>query len=187
MQYQTLHFRIQGIAPLLMHSGQLADPQNAIAKALRQISEKRAKTEADHAELARLEWYGSLYLAGGEPCIPGELLEALLIEAAKKSKRGPAAKAGILCEQHSPLLYAGPRHPDALWADGGYTLTAAVRVQGSRVMRTRPIFRQWEAAIAVKYLDGLLNASEVEQFLKLGGMIIGLGDWRPKFGRFVVV
>lgn len=187
MEYHTLNFKIRGVTPLLMHNWQLADPQNSIAKALKRISGKRSKTDADHAEMSRLEWYGGLYVQNGEPCIPGELIEAMLIQAAKKSKRGPAAKAGLLCEDNAPLLYEGPRSPDALWETGDYKLTVPVRIQGSRVMRTRPIFKEWEAEIWVKYLDDLLNASDVEQFLRVGGTIIGLGDWRPRFGRFSLI
>ncbi len=36
------------------------------------------KTEADHAEMARLEWYGSLYLQDSKPRIPGEMKEAAI-------------------------------------------------------------------------------------------------------------
>jgi hypothetical protein len=38
----------------------------------------------------------------------------------------------------------------------------------------------------VTYNDSLLNESDVLDLLRLGGEQIGLGDWRPKFGRFVV-
>ena len=187
MKYVTLNFRIRGTAPLLMHSGQLADPQNEIAKQLKKISTKRSKTDADHAEMSRLDWYGGMYLSNGEPCLLGEGMEAMLIEAARKSKRGPAAKAGILCEQNPPLLYDGPRDPHELWEAGGYELTTGVRIRGNRIMRTRPMFTKWESVIEVQYLDGLLNAGDVEQFLETGGLVIGIGDWRPKFGRFEVL
>lgn len=47
---------------MLMHNGQLADPSNEWARAIKEISGKRAKTAADYEEMARLEWLGSLYL-----------------------------------------------------------------------------------------------------------------------------
>lgn len=81
-----------------MHSGRLADPLNPIAKAVKKVSSKRMKTDADFAELARLEFLGGLYLHRGEPCIPGEVLEAALIEAARKMRRGQQAKAGVICD-----------------------------------------------------------------------------------------
>jgi len=74
-----------------MHNGQLADPSNWYSRAIKAISGKRGKTEADYQEMARLEWMGSLYLAQGVPCIPGYVLEATLIGrggAARKEKMG---------------------------------------------------------------------------------------------------
>lgn len=98
MQYLSAEYRIRGVAPLLMHNGRLADPQQEIPKALKQLFSQRDKTDADLAEMARLEWYGALYLHDGKPYLPGDRLEATLIESAKKKKKGPNAKAGLLCE-----------------------------------------------------------------------------------------
>ena len=169
-----------------MHNAQLADPLNPHAQAIKKISGKRNKTEADHEELGRLEWLGSLYLAGGEPCIPGEIVEAALIEGAKKIKRGPQARAGIICDRMFPLDYEGPRDPNELWLDERFRLRAGVRVQRNRVIRTRPIFRDWAADLAIDYLPSLLNESEVRDILITVGQVVGIGDWRPRFGRFTV-
>jgi hypothetical protein len=184
MQQST--FLITGISPLLMHSGQLVNPFNAITKQFKTLSSKRDKTEADLEEMARVEWYGSLYLEGGEPCIPGEVLEAHLIDCAKKRKKGQQAKAGLYCDGYFPLQYDGPRTPDALWVDPAYRLTVQARVKQNRVMRTRPIFRQWALQFTVTYNPGLLNASDLRELLLIGGEQIGLCDWRPKFGRYVL-
>src|SRR6185437_8583742 len=37
-----------------------------------------------------------------------------------------------------------PRKPDELWDDPNYRLTKAVKVQSSKVMRTRPLFKTWQ-------------------------------------------
>ena len=88
--YETLEVHIQGVVPLILHNGQLVNPLNPISKEMKKISSKRAKTESDYEELARLEFMGSLYLnEKKEPVIPGECIEATLINAAKKSKKGP--------------------------------------------------------------------------------------------------
>ena len=187
MQYKSATFVIHGAAPIVMHNGRLADPQSEIVKAMKRLTSKRDKTDSDHAELARLEWYGGLYLDDGKPCIPSELVEAMLIEAAKKRKKGPAAKAGIICEKNFPLEYEGPKDPDEMWESEDYRLTVGVKVQRNRIMRTRPIFRKWQASIEVHYMDELLNERDIKEFLEIGGTIIGLGDWRPKFGRFEVI
>lgn len=186
MNYQTLRFRLSSVSPLVVHNGQLADPLNPIAKAMRKVSQKRAKTEADFEELARLEFLGGLYLHDGEPCIPGTLIEATLTEAAKKNRRGQQAKAGLLSDGMFPLQYEGPRNPDELWADQKFRLVAGVKVQRNRIMRTRPIFRDWSCEVSVDFLPDQLNPGEVEEMFRTAGAIVGIGDWRPKFGRFTV-
>ena len=184
--YKELKFRITGVAPLIHHNGRTADPLDIHSRSIAEIAGKRKKTEADHRELAKREWYAGLYLFEGEPCIPLQMLESVLIEGAKKEKRGPAAKAGILVEQHARLRYEGPRKPDALWEDEKFRLRVAVRVGQARVMRTRPLFDNWSAEIVVKFLPSLLNAKDVRNFLVAAGEQIGIGDWRPRFGRFIV-
>ena len=54
-------FRLTSVAPLLMHNGQLSDPLNPWAQAIKRITDKRKKTLADLEEVGRLEWYGGLY------------------------------------------------------------------------------------------------------------------------------
>lgn len=184
--YQRLRLRITGASPLVMHNGQLADPINPIAREMKRVSGKRAKTEADYEQLAKLEWLGGLYLSQGAPCLPGELIEAGLIEAARKSRRGQQAKAGMISDGLWLLDYDGPREIDALWQDQRFRLVVGVRVQRSRIMRTRPIFRDWAATVDVDYMPDQLNRQDVLEMARGAGRLVGLGDWRPKFGRFEV-
>ncbi|MBX9925857.1 MAG: hypothetical protein K2Y05_05825 [Hyphomicrobiaceae bacterium] len=187
MEYKRLTFKIRGVSPLVMHNGQLADPLNKHSKEMRKISGKRKKTEADFEQLAKLEWFGSLYLHGGAPCIPGEVLEAGFIEAARKNRRGQQAKAGIVSDGFWPIEFDGPKSPDQLWEDENYRLTVGVRIQKNRIMRTRPIFRAWSATVSLDYLTDQLDKGEVVETVEILGRIVGLGDWRPRFGRFEVV
>lgn len=182
--YERLRYRIQSASGLIMHSGRLADPLNAFAKEMRKISSKRMKTDSDFAELARLEYLGGLYLYNGEPCIPGDVFEAALIEAAKKTRRGQQAKAGLVCAESAPLEYEGPRTPADLWSDENFRLSIGVRIQKNRVIRTRPIFRKWSAVVSVDFMPGELNASDVSEMVMAAGSRVGLMDWRPRFGRF---
>lgn len=167
-----------------MHNGQLADPLNRFAREMKKISGKRNKTEADYEELARLEFLGGLYVNDGGPCVPGELVEAALVEAAKKMRRGNQAKAGIIVDGTFALEYDGPRDPQQLWETPAFRLVAGVKIQRNRIMRTRPIFHEWACEVAIDFLPGQLNRSEVEELAATAGSIVGIGDWRPKFGRF---
>jgi hypothetical protein len=186
MAYQSLKFRITGVSPLLLHSGALVDPMNHFAQEMRKISTKREKTDAELEQLSRLEWYGGLYLHEGKPCLPGEVLEAALTEGAKRTKRGRQAQAGIVCRANYPLIYDGPTELEALWQDPAFRLTVGVRVQRNRVMRTRPRFPKWACEFELQYDAHLLNASQIRDIVQRVGRDIGIGDWRPRFGRFEV-
>lgn len=182
---QVRSYQLTGVAPLMMHCGQLADPLNRWTKALKAVTGKRMKTEADHEEMARIEWFGSLYLERGAPCIPGIAMQATLINAAKTLKKGPKAKAGLVCESNFPLIYDGPTDPQSLWNDERFRDRTAMVVERSRVMRTRPVFPAWSATISVAFNDELLNASDVDAFVAIGGHTVGLLESRPRFGRYI--
>ena len=185
--YKTIGFEIKGLAPLMTKNGQTCDPLNEHAKAMKEISKKRVKTEEDYEALSRLDWFGALYLNDdGRPCIPGENIEAMFISAAKKSKQGPQAKAGILSDGLWPIIYAGPKDMDALYDTRKFIDRRSVKVSQSRVMRTRPIWREWSLKFEVSYMADIFNKSEVVALLKVAGEIICLGDYRPKFGRFEI-
>lgn len=170
-----------------MHNGQTANPLNEFSKEIKKVSGKRAKTDADLEELARLEWHAGLYLKDGKPCIPGEVLEATLVEAAKKIKMKKNVQAGLYCDGFFPIVYDGSANLKELWEDRRFRFTAIVRVKNNRIPRTRPIFQEWSAEVMITYDDGQLNPSTVRELLVAAGNNVGLMDWRPKFGRFKVV
>ena len=153
---------------------------------MKKISGKRAKTESDYIELSRVEWFGGLYLKNKKPCLPGFVLESALVEAGRKTRRGKQVLAGIFVEDDAPLIYDGPTDIDALWADKNFRLTASVRIKQNRIMRTRPKFDNWSAAVTISFDPKVLNPEDIREILVTAGESIGLGDWRPKFGRFTV-
>ena len=46
MAWTTLTYKITGDAPLIMHNGDLANPLSKAAKALKQVTGKKKKTDA---------------------------------------------------------------------------------------------------------------------------------------------
>lgn len=177
---------ITGTAPLLMHNSRLANPLDPAAKALKKVTGKRNKTDENHEEIARLEHAGGLYYDPDlGPYIPGDNIWRALYDAAKKSKRGQRVKEGVFISSDiNPLVYDGPRTIDDLWADENFRLIASVKVGTSRTMRCRPRFPRW-ACRARGILDtDLLDLDELRDIATTAGSIVGLGDWRPRYGRF---
>jgi hypothetical protein len=188
MSWNEIRLKFRGCRPLVMHNGRLSDPLDEFTKAIQKISKKRQKTDTDHQQMAKLEFLGSLWLAGEplRPVLPDEVIHACLVEGAKKTKNGPAAKAGLLCENHAILEYDGPTDAQELWAKDEFRLRSRVKVQKSRIVRTRPIFKYWQATVSIEYEDSLLDADQVLEFASRAGFEVGIGDWRPRYGRFRV-
>jgi hypothetical protein len=183
---QQVKYQLTGAAPLLMHNGTLADPLSAYSKAIKKITDKSKKTEADLEEVGRLEWFGSLYLLDGTPCIPREAIKATLLRAGKTLKKGPKVKAGIVCEDHALLQYDGPKDPQALWLDKQFVYRTTKPQGQVRIVRTRPIFPRWGIDLMLAFNDEMLNPDELDQIVTIAGQSIGLLEERPEYGRFEV-
>lgn len=184
----TTTIKISGLTPLIMHNGQLADPLNDAAKALSRLTSKKSKTEDDHLAVRKCEWHGGLYVNNaGAPCLPGEVIEASLVEGAKKYKLGKVAKGGIIVLGDYALEYDGPKSVEKLWAHGGFIKCAGVKVQNKRVIRSRPMFPKWGCTFDVQWDPALVkDEDQLIEIAESAGMT-GIGDWRPKYGRFEVV
>lgn len=193
MAQQSYSFKIKGIAPLIVHNGELADPFYAFSQEIKKISGKRKKTEADHEMMAKLEWRGGLYVNEGRLIVPSDCFEASLVGAAKLSRLGKDAARGLFVEDH--LAIEGDGIPesvdeavlDEMYASGKFTFRKGVRVGTAKVMRTRPIFGLgWHASATVVFNDAVFNRQQIEDLVAAAGSQIGLCEWRPRYGRFAV-
>lgn len=186
----TVQVRFQGVSPLLCHNGQTADPRNPYSKAMKAVSSKRKKTDADYDEMARLEWLAGLYRIDGDLVIPDYVIESTMIAGAKKSKRGPQSKCGLFFTEHASLQFTGKPNVindqtlEQMFLSGDFTHTIGVKVGMAKVMRTRPMFRHWSINAIAQYDPDVLNLRDVEEIARDAGKLVGLGDWRPKHGRF---
>lgn len=186
--YKAIEFEVVGAAPLLMHNGQLADPLNKFSKELKKVSGKKKKTDEDYAEMSRIEFMGGLYTDDkGRLIIPGEMLEANIVNGAKNTKKGKQARAGILVDGNFPLDYDGPKDAAKLFEDENFRYVVGVKVKQARIMRTRPKFNQWGLKFTVHYLPSAFDPAEIIEFVTTAGRVAGLGDNRPRFGRYDVV
>jgi hypothetical protein len=194
-----LAVRWTGTRPLIMHRGNLADSFDPWARKIKEISSKRKKTDEDSGELQRREFLGSLYYDQEIGIyIPTENVRACIVEGARVSKLGVQAETGIEViayganEAAIPFEYEGPKDPEKLWnsrkKDGSsdFIFTRGVRVNQARIMRTRPRFHKWSIPFIVEIDTELLNPDQAIQAMIHAGLRKGLGDWRPRHGRFTV-
>lgn len=180
---------ITGTAALLMHNGRLADPLDPAAKALKAATAKRTKTDADHENVSHLEFIGGLYYDPDlGPYIPAANIWKTLHIAAKKTKQGKQIEEGlVILSDVNPLAYDGPRDIAGLWANKNFVHRATVRNQTSRIARTRPYFSQWRVSADGDLDESVMNLTDLQAIADKAGALVGLGDWRPRFGRFEAV
>ena len=188
----TAIVRIEGASPLLMHNGQLANPLNEWVVKMKEITSKHhsKKTESDIEELMRLEFQGGLYYDEDTkaPAMPDIVIEGTIRDAAKGKRKGQAVTAGLnVYPEKIPLIYKGTKDRDRLYEDRNFVDSRMVKLQKSAsLIRTRPRFDKWELEFEIKTIDEILSMKEVADFLATAGTFKGIGDYRPKFGRFIV-
>jgi hypothetical protein len=190
-----MDFRItlNGTSGLIMNNARLANPLDEAAKALKQLTGKRNKTDTDHEAIFRVAHAGALYHdADAGPQLPGDNIWKALYEGAMKHRMGPKVKEGVIITTDiNPIAYKGPRDVNGLWADENFRFYAS-RVTGSgarrvRVPFCRPIFREWRVAAEGTMDDSIIDLAELRLIAETAGQRIGVCDWRPRFGRFTVV
>ncbi len=162
---------IVGTAPLLQN--RFPDEQNPENK-----SKKKQKVYVDKDE-AEMKLYKD---KSGKICQPANHFEACMIKTSTgfkfegKKTYKDAFKGGLFVNPmmipHKYPKYEIDRQP--------------VVIQRSRVMRARPRFDKWELSFEIECIDDRISPDVVEEVLKTGGLYTGVGDLRPRYGRFEV-
>jgi len=123
-----------------------------------------------------------------EICIPSEYLRMSIINASKfrqdpRSPRKSAMdlfKAGLVVL--NPLASLGVQ-------DWDYLDRRRVVIMRSGVNRTRPAMRiGWEAEFNLQILlPEYINPEILNEVISMAGKLVGIGDFRPTYGRFQII
>jgi hypothetical protein len=185
---ETLIVKISSSGPMLMHACTLADPLHDETKAHKALTGKRKKTDEDHEAIAKSEWTSSLYIDDEMgPYLPGINIESCLFEAAKLRKLGKIMKRALfVSEDKVKIEYRGPRTKDAMFKDKRFVDARPVKVSMARLIRYRPKFDDWTAQISVMFNPEQIDKGELVSVLHDAGSLVGLGDFRPRFGKFSI-
>lgn len=167
---------VEGVAPILFHRWNVEAVETK-AKAAKGSAAK--KSDDIESYLYRTD--------AGEIALPGEYLRQSIIMAAKfqQDPRSPRKSAMDLFKAAvislTPLASLGATEPDFLDR-------RRVMVQRNGITRTRPAMKEgWRAEV-----DLMVNLPEyvppvlLRQVLDNAGRLIGVGDFRPTYGRFAV-
>lgn len=208
MSLKTGTVRLIGSRPLLMNSDQTVDHRHPLAMLKKEITDKRGtKTEAEIERLMQLKWLGAMHTArfGNDvrPAVPAMNVLRCWQEGGKHMKKGTAIVASLIIDDPSPIQFPhqaiceGPsgweRLYDILGADERpvYADRRAVNLspnggKKSRGPSCRPRFDTWAIDVAFEFEDDALNATDLRKSLDYAAKRVGIGDYRPMFGRFTV-
>ena len=173
----AVHLTIQGTSDLLFHRWSCEDVEE---KANASKNSAAKKTDNIDAYLWKDE--------KGNISLPCEYLRQAIIHAAKfeKDPRSPRKsamdlfKAGVV--SITDLASLGVKEPD-------YLDKRRVTIQRNSISRVRPAIRSgWKASLILQiltpeYIDIVL----FKKVLDTAGRLVGVGDFRPTFGRFSIV
>lgn len=183
----TVSISIEGMAPLMQHRFPVPDFED-LGKGGRRVT-----GEQDYSQ----EWKGYLYVTpDGEIYQPATHIDSAMVKAAAGYKiqgaRGKTYKdlfKGNVFTSPETILH-NVKAPETLDTDTGKQLYLDVRpvvVQRARVIRVRPCFAPgWNLAFEISVLDDQIPTNVVNEVLQLAGRTVGIGDFRPRFGRFMV-
>lgn len=184
---KIVRLRFNGACPLLMHSERGANPLDKAVQAHKELTSKRQKTEDDQLAIAWSEYKLAIYHDEQlGPYIPATNIDRCIQVGAQANKLGKKFAASARCTKDKiKLLYSGPSDVQGLY-DAGYVDVRSVGVQRARVMRVRPLFRSWSVEFDFAYDESELDESNIIIAAETAGRIVGLCDYRPRFGRFDV-
>jgi len=173
----AVHITLEGASDLLFHrwNCEAVDAKSKAAK------NSKAKKEDD---VETYVWRNEK----GHIAIPGEYVRQAVIHAAKfkqdpRSPRKSAMdlfKAGVVSLTDFASL--GKK-------DWDYLDTRRVTVQRAGINRTRPAMKKgWQAQFTLQVLTPeYIDPTLFQDVLGTAGRLVGVGDFRPTYGRFNVV
>ncbi|WP_041695243.1 hypothetical protein [Alicyclobacillus acidocaldarius] len=169
--------KLKGTVPLLFHRWDCEDVE-AKAQAAKGSSAK--KTDNVEAYLYRNE--------DGEICVPATYLHQALANAAK-FKQDPRSPRKSMSDLSKAAFIVTPWLASTGKAQPDFLDRRRVLVQRAGVTRVRPaLLPGWEVEFQVEcLLPEYISPELLYDLLVQAGRLVGIGDYRPMFGRFQVV
>ena len=165
---EIYHVKVGGVAPMLHHRYRGNNPEGS--KKASQVYDPQVEAEK------------ALYADGdGVPYVPGEWIEAALVRAGASFKyKGRRT--------YRDLMRSGVRvEPLEIPLPFEWTIdTRGAIVQRNRIERFRPRFDEWEIEFDLVVMQPEVQGAVLREILTEAGDFYGIGDFRPRFGRFAI-
>jgi hypothetical protein len=166
--------QLKGIVPLAMDK---LDPEQI----LNPPSHPARPTEEQLQEIAER----AIYRNGSGLYLPRRAIKKCLLDGSDKAnlkvgriKLSKFLEATLFIEEREPLFNV--KAPDA------YEQFVMRRKDGNCIIKRRPLLNAgWLLAFTIA-VDSARDSEQIKEALETGGTLIGLGNGRPEYGRFIV-
>lgn len=198
---QQFNVTIRGVRPILLHSDRGLDPFDPLVVRLNEVTKGKDKNTEDNVREAEWIKYQLAFYGGATeaPWIPSDNILAALAGSGfeiKKTGKKDVLSGLDIAEDEVPITFDGPQTQREMFehaanGDRPFVLKKSVRIPprtGSRVPSSRPrIPSGWRMTFTLQRRSFCgLSSSEVERLVKAAGERVGLCDWRPRYGLFMV-
>ena len=171
---KNIGVKVRGIAPLLQHRYVFKDEM--------ETKTTRKSGSRDYSE----EWKTAMYFDKAVGVYqPASHIEGAMIKAAVNflvTGKGKKTYKDIF----KGAVFVSPDMIPHNKQEPDFIDKRLVRVNNSGVERLRPGFKDWVLEFNIQILDDQIDPDVVLQVLTHAGRFVGIGDFRPRHGRFVV-
>ena len=172
MKMKKVNVTMTGVRPMLFHN------VNSMA-----LKKPKNLTHEEH-EASEEVFKARLYMEDDKLVLPERVLHGLLKTAAQRSGVKQDGKRST----YSNLIRAVVFIPNSFEFKENYKdlapHTEYVSVQMSKVLRIFPMLKKWTCEGSIVYDSDQISLETLTVLFDYAGGYIGVGDYRPTFGRF---
>ena len=166
---------IKGVVPLLQHKMSVEQEAQLASKTKKTSGQAKGDNPEDY-----------LYVVGGKLCQPAEhIIQGIIKQLSNYKIQGKGKKT--YKELGKGALNITPEmipHKTQKWVKD--VRTVVIPATRGRSVRVRPKLEEWELSFVIEILNDDLPVEVIKSALDDVGREAGIGDYRPRFGRFIV-
>ena len=167
---------IEGVAPILFHrwNCEAVEEKSKAAK-----GSKAKKTDNIESYVYRN--------SDGELCIPGEYIRRACVETGR-SLQDPRSPRKSAKDLFNAVIFSLTELASLGVSDWDYEDKRRVVVQRNAITRVRPAMKEgWKAEFIMLVVEpSYVPPMLLQQVVSQAGRLVGLGDFRPSYGRYAV-
>lgn len=156
----------------------------------RKANEDKIQENAERQQLN--DFCGSAYWKDGDFYLPDSVILACIKQSAAGSKKGKDIDRCVILSETDVVVttLAKFKSIEAAFEDKRFVLSCQCKLPpktGSLVWKARCMIPTgWRTTFTMEYNDELISEKSLIEINNNAGAMIGVGGWRPKFGRFTV-